>query len=67
MGTFEALGWERVAVPAGTFTAMRIFHYGSGYWLEYWYAPAVQWYVRLSYKEGSYELLSYRRTSDPSK
>ena len=47
MGEFRAIRWEEITVPAGRFRALRIFHYGWGYTMEYWYAPKVKNFVRM--------------------
>lgn len=57
MGEFHAIRWEQISVPAGTFEALRIFHYGWGYTAEYWYAPAVRHIVRLEGMRGYVEEL----------
>ena len=35
-------------MPAGTFRAIRIQYFTKRYQEEYWYAPAVRWWVKLS-------------------
>lgn len=52
MGDFEAIAWERITVPAGSFRALRIRHTGWGYSLQYWYAPEVRYFVRFENLSG---------------
>ena len=52
MGDFEAVAWERLTVSAGNFRALRIRHAGSGYSLQYWYAPEVKYFVRFENLSG---------------
>jgi hypothetical protein len=54
--SYQVVGVEQVAVPAGTFRALRIVREAHGSIAdEYWYAPEVRWYVKWVGRRGKDE------------
>jgi len=65
--TFRAVGVETVDVPAGRFEAIKIVRQGErGDSDEYWYAPAVRWYVRWVGRRADVQFEERLRSYDPA-
>lgn len=64
--TDRAVGWETVRVPAGTFTAVHVHgedcepHFDVCGAFDWWYAPAVKWYVKQAWSNTIYWAPAYR-------